>query len=151
MAINNITSAGGAGMMILNLGTPLYVEHDRTTNVTSLSENLTRISFEGNGTFMLPDGNVSTVDSGYAFVNTMGGLTRVGGQGMIMTADGKENATLDFAEFTPINSTMGIGVGHIRTNSTEGEQLARLDNTIGVFKDEFISPTEDVVTFWKWQ
>ncbi len=149
------SSINNTGMMRgLNLGTPLYIEHGRTTSITNITQNTTRETFEGNGTFMLPtptERNVSTVDSGYDLINTIGGLVRVTGQSLVKTIDGKESATIDYARFTPANSTIGIGVGYIRTNSTIGQQLASLNNTLIVYKSEAISPTEGLVTFWKWR
>ena len=52
--------------MVINLGTPLFIEHGRATSMTTVTQNISTSTFEGNGTFMLPTtrGNVSTTDSG---------------------------------------------------------------------------------------
>jgi hypothetical protein len=146
-AVTNNTIS--SSLMMLNLGAPLFIEHDKTTNTTSIDPNTLRILFEGNGTLMLPSGNVSTHDSGIARVSSGARLSGAGGQLILMTLDGKEeNATIDFTEFVPANSTTGIGVAYIQTNSTG--QLAPLNNVIGVFTDE-MGPQIDTVTFWKWK
>ena len=138
--------------MVLNLGTPLFIEHSRTTDITKIDQNISNSTFEGNGTFMLPTGtNVSTTDSGYNLLNISQGLVRVSGQVLLKTIDGKENATVDFARFSPINSTMGVGIAYIKTSSTVGQQLASLNNTLMVYKVEATSPTQDIVIFWKWE
>jgi hypothetical protein len=144
-ATNNTISSS---VMMLNLGTPLFIEHDKTTNTTSIDPITLRILFEGNGTLMLPSGNVSTHDSGKALVTSGARLSEAGGRVLLMTLDGKENATIAFTEFVPANSTTGIGVAYIQTNSTG--QLASLNNTLGVFRDE-IGPQIDTITFWKWK
>lgn len=136
--------------MVLNLDTPLFIEHSRTTNITKIDQNISNATIEGNGTFMLPTGtNVSTTHSGYNLVNTTQGFIRVNGQTLIKTIDGKENATIEFTRFSPINLTMGIGIAYIDTNSTIGQQLASLDNTLMLYRIEAISPTQDIVIFWK--
>lgn len=136
--------------MVLNLRTPLYIEHSRTTNITKIDQNISNATIEGNGTFMLPTGtNVSTTDSGYNLFNTTQGFVRVNGQVLVKTIDGKENATIEFTRFSPSNSTMGIGIAYIDTNSTIGQQLASLDNTLMLYRIEAISPTQDIVIFWK--
>ncbi len=150
----NNTGVGGSSSstmenMVLNLGTPVFIDHFRDTNTANITQNLSRHTFEGNGTFMLSTGNVSTTDLGYSVINSTGGLVKVSGQVLIKTTDGKESATVDFARFTPINSTMGVGIAYIKTNSTG--QLAPLNNTLMVYKNEAISQTQSVSTFWKWK
>lgn len=136
--------------MVLNLGTPLFIEHSRTTDITKIDQNISNATIEGNGTFMLPTGtNVSTTDSGYNLFNTTQGFVRVSGQVLLKTIDGKENATIEFTRFSTVNSTLGIGIAYIHTNSTAGQQLASLDNTLMLYKIESISPTQDIVIFWK--
>ena len=146
--------------MVLNLGTPLYIEHGRTTSITNITQNVSNATFVSNGTFMLPNGrNVSVIGSGYRLVNTTGGLIRVTGQSLIKTIDGKESALFNVAIFRPIiNSTMQIGVAYIQINSSttantttgqQQQQLASLNNTLGLYKSEIISPTEYMVTLWK--
>ncbi len=102
---------------------------------------------------MLPNGgNVSTISLGQSLRNTRDGLIRVDVQALIKTADGKESTTIDFARFIPVNSTMSIGMVYLRTNSIAARhQLASLNNTLMVYKDEAISPTQAVATFWKWK
>jgi hypothetical protein len=142
-------------MMVLNLGTPLFIDHTRPTNITTIDQNTVRTTFVGNGTFMLPNGrNVSTVDLGVTLRITTGGLSRAGGQVLLRTADGKENAIIDFSEIQPVNSTMAIGIAYIHTTSATaiGQQLLTpLNNTLGVYRSELVSPTQDVVTLWKWK
>ena len=139
------------GMMTFpNLGTPLFADHTRIINIANMTENISRANFEGNGTLMLPTGqNVSTTDSGYRVTNTTEGLTRAEGHVFIKTTDGNESAAIDFTRFTPPNSTMGIGIAYI--HSTIGQQLGSLNNTLMVYKDETISPTEHSSIFWKWK
>ncbi len=164
---NNTGSSSSSSTMenmVLNLGTPIFIEHDRTTSMTNITQNISNSTFVGNGTFMLPPttglpptggGNVSVTFSGYRVANTTGGLVRAEGQVFIKTIDGKESATFPFARFTPINSTIGIGIAYFRTNSTTiatmgQQQLASLNNTLMVYRDEAISPTQHSGIFWKW-
>lgn len=136
--------------MVLNLRTPLFIEHSRTTNITKIDQNISNATIEGNGTFILPTGeNVSTTDSGYNLFNTTQGFVRVSGQVFLKTVDGKENATIEYIRFTPFNSTTGIGIAYLDTNSTIGQQLASLDNILMLYRIEDISPTLAVVIFWK--
>ena len=142
--------------MVLNLGTPLFIEHGRNINITNITQNTTREIFEGNGTFMLPPPigrNMSVIESGNDLMTTTGGVIRVAGQVLGKTSDGKESATIDFARFTPINSTVGVGIAYIRTNSTtdQQQQLTSLNNTLMVYRSEIISPTEGKATFWQWR
>lgn len=155
-AMNNTTMlAGGKNakniIMELNLGAPVLTEHDKTTNATNIDQNTTQISFEGNATIMLPAGNLSTTDTGNATIVSMNGFVRVSGEVMYKTLNGQENAIVTFTEYRPNNANVGIGTAYIQTNSNAGQQLAPLNNTIGVFKDQFVSQTESIVTFWKWQ
>lgn len=88
--------------MVLNLGTPLFIEHIVTISTIHLAQNIVRTTFIGNGTFMLstpPSGrNVSTIDSGYRVTTCMRGLVRVTGQSLVKTIDGNESATIDYAD-----------------------------------------------------
>lgn len=147
--VGSSSSSSTMENMVLNLGTPLFIDHFRNTNIANITQNLSRVTFEGSGTFMLPTGNVSTISSGYSLINSTGGLIRVSGQVLVKTIDGKESATVDFARFTPTNSTMGVGIAYIKTNSTG--QLAPLNNTSMVYKNEAISQTQSMSTFWKWK
>jgi hypothetical protein len=143
------------GMMtVLNLGAPLYIEHGGPINIANITPNISNATIEINGTFMLPTGeNVSMIGLGYRLVNTTDGLVKVTGQSLIKTIDGKESALFDVAQFRTINSTKGIGTAYLQTNSTiptgQQQQLASLNNTIGVYDSEAISPTEFIVTFWQ--
>ena len=160
------TGVGGSGTnttmenRVLNLGTPLHIERTKTINTTNITQNVSNATFVSNGTFMLPNGrNVSVIGSGYRLVNTTGGLIRVTGQSLIKTIDGKESALFNVAIFRPIiNSTMQIGVAYIQINSSttantttgqQQQQLAPLNNTLGLYKSEIISPTEYMVTLLK--
>ncbi len=142
--------------MVLNLGAPLYIAHTRIINTTNVTQNINNATFEGNTTFMLPPPagrNVSAIGLGYSITNTTGGLLRRSGQIILKTMDGKESATIDFRSFTPINSTVGIGIDYIKTSSTtmdQQQQLASLNNTMGIYKAEAISPTQGITIFWKW-
>ncbi len=159
---NNVSSSSisinNTGMMVLNLGTPLFIENDKAINTTNITQNVSNATFEGNGTFMLPPtrgGNVSVTSSGYRVTNTTEGLARADGQVFIKTMDGKESATFPFARFTPINSTIGVGMAYLRTNSTTNatmgqQQLTSLNNTLMIYRDEAISPTQHTAIFWKW-
>jgi hypothetical protein len=143
---SNTTSASA-----LNLGSPLLIEHDRATNVTNIDQNTIRISFEGNATIMLPSGNITVPDRGNAIVVSMHGLMTTSGHVTYMDTNGQGNGTVTFTEYRPNNANTAIGTAYIQTNSSTGQQLAALNNTIGVFKDQAISQTETLVTFWKWQ
>jgi hypothetical protein len=142
---------------MLNLGTPLFVEHNKPTNMTEVNQTTIKITLEGNGTFILPTGNVSTIDSGQATVYIMHGFAKANGQVWLKTLDGKENATVTFTEYMPDNSTIGIGTALVQTNSTAGQQLASVNNVMGVFRDvtELQTPTSpssgSTVTFWQWK
>ncbi len=123
--------------MVLNLGTPLFIEHDKLINTNNITQNIINATFVSNGTFMLPNGrNVSITGLGYRLVNITGGLIRVTSQSLIKTIDGKESATIDYARLNPINSTMGIGIAYIKTSSSTTplgqQQLALLNNTLMV-------------------
>ncbi len=146
------------GMMtttVLNLGAPLYIEHGIPISTTNITPNIYNTTIEINGTFMLPTGeNVSMIGSGYRLVNTTDGLVKVTGQSLIKTIDGKESALFEVAQFRTINSTRGIATAYLQTNSTtipagQQPQLASLNNTVGVYDSEAISPTEYLVTFWQ--
>ena len=152
------SSSSSPSMMMLNLGTPLFVEHNKPTNMTVVNQTTIKATFQGNGTFMLPTGNVSTIDSGQATIYIMHGFARANGQVWLKTADGKENATVTFTEYMPDNSTIGIGTAFVQTNSTAGQQqLAAVNNVMGVFRD-ITEPqmssgpaTGSTVTFWQWK
>ena len=165
---SNSSNIGGVGcsrsdnntmgmiMTSLNLGAPLYIEHGGPINTTNITPNVYNATIEGNGTFMLPTGeNVSVIGSGYRLVNTTDGLVKVNGQSLLKTTDGKESALFDIAQFRTINSTKGIGTAYLQTNSItipteqQQQQLASLNNTIGVYDSEAISSTEFKVTWWQ--
>jgi hypothetical protein len=160
MSNNNTSSSVSSSshsMTMLNLGTPLFVEHNKPTNMTEVNQTTIKITLEGNGTFILPTGNVSTIDSGQATVYIMHGFAKANGQVWLKTLDGKENATVTFTEYMPDNSTIGIGTALVQTNSTAGQQLASVNNVMGVFRDvtELQTPTSpssgSTVTFWQWK
>ncbi len=66
--------------MVLNLGTPLFINHLMTTSMNIINQNISNGTFVGNGTFMQPNGrNVSTISSGFRYTNNLGGLQRVTG------------------------------------------------------------------------
>lgn len=104
-------------MVVLNLGTPLFIDRATATSITNLTWEIIRTTFKGNGTFMLPlptGRNVSTVDLGHGLTNTTWGLARRSGLVSLKTMAGKESA-LNFVEFQPVNSTMtAIGIGYIQ-------------------------------------
>lgn len=149
--------------MVLNLGTPLYITHDRITGTTNITQNVVRVTFENNGTLMLPNGrNVSTIESEYDLLNTTGGLVRITGQSLIKTADGKESATIAFTSFAPTSLTMGMGIGmaYMKTNSNttstaagqqQQQQLALLNDTLMVYAKESKPQTGHIATYWKWK
>jgi hypothetical protein len=151
------SSSSSLSMTMLNLGTPLFVEHNKPTNMTAVNQTTIKATFQGNGTFMLPTGNVSTIDSGQATIYIMHGFARANGKVWLKTTDGKENATVTFTEYMPDNSTIGIGTAFVQTNSSAGQQLAVVNNVIGVFRD-ITEPqmssgpaTGSTVTFWQWK
>lgn len=158
---SNNTSVGGntsnntMGMMmttVLNLGTPLLIDHARPTSITNITENTRRATLESNGTLMLPTGeNVSTIGSGHSLVNTTGHQTIRIGEILLKTTESNESAILDYVEFEHANSPFAIGVAHIQSNSTGQQQLAPLNDVLAVFKSERPTPTEDIVTLWKWE
>lgn len=142
----------GMMMTVLNLGTPLLIDHARPTNIVNITENISRATFESNGTLMLPTGeNVSTIGSGHSLKNTTGHQTMRTGEILLKTSDGNESALIDYVEFQHVNSPLGIGVAHIQSNSTGQQQLAPLNDILAVFKSERPTPTEDIVTLWKWE
>lgn len=147
---NSSNNTMGMMMTVPNLGTPLFTDRTTTINIANITQNISSATFEGNGTFMLPTGtNVSAITSGYRVTNITEGLARAEGHVFIKTMDGTESATLDFTRFTPINSAVGVGVAYV--HSAQGQQLASLNNTLMVYKDETISPTEHSSIFWKWE
>ncbi len=142
----------GVMMTVPNLGTPLLIDHARPTSITNITENISRATFESNGTLMLPTGeNVSTIGSGHSLKNATGHQTMRIGEILLKTTDGNESALLDFVEFQHANSPLAIGVAHIQSNSTGQQQLAPLNDILAVFKSERPTPTEDIVTLWKWE
>ncbi len=156
----NSSSSSTMQNMVLNLGTPLYITHDRITGTTNITQNIVRVTFENNGTLMLPNGrNVSTIESEYDLLNTTGGLVRITGQSLIRTVDGKESATMDFARVTPINSTIGVGIAYTKTNTItanatgqqQQQQLALLNDTLMVYAKESKPQTGHIATYWKWK
>jgi hypothetical protein len=154
--IGSSSSINTMANMVLNLGAPLFIENSKTTSMTNITQDITNGTFEGNGTFVLPNGrNVSTVDTGYRLINSEDGLIRAGGHVFLKTLDGKESATIDFARFTPVNSTLGVGIAYMKTNSPTGaigqQQLASLNNTLMVYKSELLSQAQGIATYWKWE
>ena len=150
-------SSNSPSMTMLNLGTPLFVEHNKPTNMTEVNQTTIKATFEGNGTFMLPTGNVSTIDSGQATIYLMHGFAKANGQVWLKTVDGKENATVTFTEYMTDNSAIGIGTALVQTHSTTGQQLASVNNVMGVFRDVTepqmsSGPSSgSTVTFWQWK
>ena len=147
------TSNTTVGMMtVLNLGTPLLIDQAIPTSISNITENISRATFESNGTVMLPTGeNVSTIGSGHSLKNITGHLTMRIGEILLKTTEGDESALIDFVEFQHVNSPLAIGVAHIQSNSTGQQKLAPLNDILAVFKSERPTPTEDVVTLWKWE
>ena len=152
---NNSTVIGGIlaaksnstdSIPLQSLGKPLFIEHNKVTNATKNTPNSVKITFKGNGTLILPSGNVTTKDSGRAVSYTMEGFSRSNGRVVLKTPDGKENATATFTEYIPENATLAIGIVFIQTNSTG--QLAPLNNMTTVFRDE-IGPQFNTITLWK--
>jgi hypothetical protein len=132
---------------------PLFSSHyEITHSSTGANDSTTHVRIKGNTTFMLSSGEeVSTSSKGKVKVTPEDGFTKASGHVLVETMDGKENATIAFTDYTPENANVGIGVVAIQTNLTTG-QLALLNNSIGVSKDEFIPQTQEaIMTFWKWK
>jgi hypothetical protein len=148
---NNNIRASINNTIGLNQGSPLIVEHVKRTSATNINQDTTAILFQGNATIMLPVGNVSVADEGSSIIKSMQGFSVVSGHTLYKTKDGQENATVSFTGYLPNNATTVFGIAYIQTNSATGQRLAQLNNTIAVFKNELLSPTKSLETFWRWQ
>ena len=130
---------------------PRIVEHERRTSSTNINQNTTAILFEGNATIMLPGGNVSVSDEGSAIIKSMQGFSVMLGHRMYKTNDGQGSVTINFTGYLPNNEKTIFGIAYIQPNSITGQQLAPLNNTIAIFKEQLLSPTKILETYWKWK
>ncbi len=63
MSFSSFTKDASNSVMMVGFGSSVFVEHAKTTNMTNFGQNIPRITVEGNGTFMLPAGNLRTRNS----------------------------------------------------------------------------------------
>jgi hypothetical protein len=144
---------------------PLFIERIFETGRNPVNETHQEITFVGNGTLMpstqgtglnssatgVGDIVINTNDRGRVIISPQAdGYVFVHGQVFITTEDGTENATAtlyELARQNPDGSGGGTGVAFFKTNSTG--QLAFLDNTVAIFKDEF-GPEFNTITGWEW-
>ena len=148
---SNVTTLMNNTMMNNLDSSPLIVEHEKSTSSTNINQNTTAIFFEGNATVMLPVGNVSVSDEGSAIIKSMQGFSIVLGQRIYKTNDGQGSATINFTGYLPNNSKTVFGIAYIQPNSVTGQRLAPLNNTIAIFKEQLLSPTKSIETYWKWK
>lgn len=131
---------------------PFAVGHYRSVP-TNISETQVQFTFEGNTTMTVPNSTetITTRDTGQGNVTFLpgGGASLIRVQINMTTEDGSENARGDITEFMRGDESTGIGTAYFSTSSTEN--LAPLNNKIGVFLDE-IQPNEDsLARFFEWK
>ena len=128
---------------------PFLIEHGRTVAATPINQTHMQISLAGNGTITLPNftETVMTKDTGNAIARLTPTGNIVNGQIHITTEDGRENATVFFAEIG--QNERGIGVAYFATNSTG--KLAFLNNMVAVIEDELQPNRDTLITAWEWR
>lgn len=147
--------AGGIGTTILTthaqiLGEPFFKETGKITSQNEIGPNRMQISFSANGT-LKDDMNVTNTGD-FVSITRGNNLTFVEGQGVLTMPEGNETARYDFigiGNVTQEGTPVFVGAAAYSTNSTEN--LAFLNNVLGVFKVEFDETGSFTSTEWQWK
>ena len=133
-----------------NLGEPFFKEIGKITGQKEIGPNRMQVSFSANGT--LKD-NINVTNTGdFVSIPTGDNLTFAQGQGIFTKPDGSETARYDFigvGNVTQEGKTALVGAVAYRTNSTE--DLAFMNNILGIFKAELDKTGSFTVTEWQWK
>jgi len=149
----NSTNAGNiTSNTVITLGTPVFVENDKTVNLRSSVVNGSRIleaSYVGNGAVK----EVSFTAKGFDFIATKpdGGIYSQG-RTTIMTKDNNERADYVFqaiAHYDADGRLRGNGAAFFSTNSTG--KLAIVKNLVIVYKDEATRGGNIKTVGWEWK
>jgi hypothetical protein len=132
------------------LGEPFFKETGKIMGQKEIDQNRMQVSFSTNGTLkdeinVTNTGDVVSISSG-------DNLTIAQGQGILEIPDSTETATYDFigvGNVTQEGKPVFVGASAYRTNSTE--DLAFLNNVLGVFKVEFDEKGSFTSTEWQWK
>ena len=123
-----------------NLGEPFFKETGKITGQKEIDPN------------RMQD-NINVTNTGdFVSISTGNNLTFVQGQGIFTEADGIETARYNFigvGNVTQEGKTAFAGATAYRTNSTE--DLAFMNNILGIFKVELDKTGSFTVTEWQWK
>lgn len=133
---------------------PVLQEQTRLESETPINYAYMSITFTGNGTLILPNGNINNkvnfTSNGSALISFMTQSSQ--GTEIIRTADGT-TATLTFYEIVKFNPATGEGEGIIigEVNTNPNGPLASLNGIILTGIDEIRPNGESNVTLWEWE
>jgi hypothetical protein len=132
------------------LGEPFFKETGKITGQKEIGPNRTQLSLSANGT-LKDDVNVTNTGD-FVSISRGDNLTFAQGQGILVMPDGTETARYDFigiGNVTQEGKPVFVGAAAYSTNSTE--DLAFLNNVLGVFKAEFDETGGFTSTEWQWK
>ena len=132
------------------LGEPFFKETGKITGQKEIGPNRMQVTFSANGT--LKDGTNVTNSGGFVSISSGDNLTFAQGQGILATPDGVETARYDIiavGNVTQEGKPVIVGAAAYRTNSTE--DLAFLNNVLGVFRAELDETGSFTSTEWQWK
>jgi hypothetical protein len=130
---------------------PFARAYYRVVSQNMINETHSQFTFEGNTTIALPNSTetISTIDRGQGIVTFLPGGNAIHGQLHMTTEDGTENVIVDFSDYLPHKTSIGIGLEYFSTNSTG--MLAFLNNTIAVSLDETYPKGDTILTYFEWE
>jgi len=137
----------------LNLGSPFYIEKDKTTSITPVTINgihAARVTFSGNGTTK----GVSFTDKGTALsLRGPNGDIHIQGTAVITGQNG-EKGNFTFQEVGHVSASDGktraAGAAFFNTINPTGK-LAFLNNLVAIYKDIINKSGNGLVTAWEWR
>jgi hypothetical protein len=132
------------------LGEPFFKETGKITGQKEIDPNRMQVSFSANGT-LKDDINVTNTGD-FVSISRGDNLTFAQGQGVFTKPDGNETARYNFigvGNVTQEGKTEFVGAVAYRTNSTE--DLAFMNNILGVFKVELDETGSFTGTEWQWK
>ena len=156
-AFQNTIAANASNTVInatnLNLGSPFYIEKDKTTSVTPVTINgihAARVTFSGNGTTK----GVSFTDNGTA-LSLRGQNGDIHIQGIaVITGQNGEKGNFTFREIGNVSTSDGktraAGAALFSTIHPTGK-LAFLNNLVAIYKDIIDKSGNGLVTAWEWR
>src|SRR3712207_2722307 len=163
-AVEGQTAAARTAALISNSNTtssaidlsqePVLQEQTRLESETPINYAYMSITFTGNGTLTLPNGNINNkvnfTSNGSALISFMTQSSQ--GTEIIRTADGT-TATLTFYEIVKFNPATGEGEGIFiaEVNTNPNGPLASLNGIILAGIDELRPNGESNVTLWEWE